>query len=363
MSHELDNCLQQPDHPILDRNPGLRATATRSGLDCLDHEWKGVNAMYRFRCHRGHVFPRTLQTFSRVANVKCPICRAEERMNQLRTMAEWSGVKCLEAHWLGSNVPHRFQCAQGHVWSRVGRRALSAIDCPQCGWAAGYHRRRAESLAQLHQIAVQRGGVCLNTTYQANKLYRFRCGRGHEWEAHGNDVKRRTWCPECARLRKVERYRHQDGLERLRQKAAARGGRCLAEAYFGLGTPYKFRCAKGHEWEALGHRILRGGWCLKCANDKKRLSIEDARESAETRGGQCLSTTYIKNTEKLHWLCHRGHGWHASYAAIRAGHWCPECAHMARITNPKSKAWKRYKAIPLATETFPQPAIDHDTPP
>ncbi|WP_153050293.1 hypothetical protein [Pseudomonas sp. MF4836] len=351
-SREPDNALAQPNHPVLDRDPGLRAAAVRSGLDCLDHQWKGVNAMYRFRCDRGHVFLRTLQTFSRVSNAKCPTCAVEAHMNQLRTLADRNGVKCLETRWLGWDAAHRFQCAQGHIWSRRGNRALSGIDCPHCGKASGYDRRRAESLARLHQIAAERGGVCLNTSYQANKPYRFRCARGHEWEAQGHEVKRRTWCPECARLRKVEGYRHQDGLERLRQKAAERGGQCLAEAYLGVGSRYRFRCAKGHEWETLGRRMLRGGWCLICAYDKKRLSIEDAHASAKARGGQCLSTSYIRVIDKLHWLCHRGHSWHAQYANIRAGHWCPECASMDRVTNPKSNAWKRYKAVPFAMDAL-----------
>lgn len=346
-NREPDKSPIQQKHPVLDRDSGLRAAADRSGFDCLDYQWKGLSAMYRIRCSRGHVFQRTLQTFARTRKARCPQCIAEEHMNQLYAMAARSGVQCLDSRWLGWDVPHRFQCAQGHVWNRVGNRALRGINCPQCGKTSGYDRRRADSLARLHQVAAERGGVCLDTTYQGNNPYRFRCRQGHEWSALAQEVMRRTWCPECARLRKVEAYRNQNGLERLRQKAGEQGGECLAEIYLGVRSRYRFRCANGHEWETLGRRILLGGWCRHCADARKRLNLEDAQLTARQRGGLCLSTSYRNSTTKMSWLCHRGHHWHAPYGSIRAGRWCPECAHMAKITNAKSKAWKRYKAVPL----------------
>ncbi|WP_155274257.1 hypothetical protein [Pseudomonas chlororaphis] len=333
-------------HPVLDRLPRLRAAADQHGFECLDDTWKGLSAMYRFRCVQGHAFQRTLQTFGRSRELKCPECVADAHWARVHALALAAGVQCLELQWLGWKVAHRFRCKEGHVWSRVGNRALQNTDCPHCGRSSSYERKRVASLARLREVAAERGGRCLATAYAgSNHPYRFRCAAGHEWEALGGDVLRRTWCPECARLRKVEGYRHLDGLERLLGKAAAHGGRCLSDTYLGAQALYRFRCSQGHEWEAPGKRILRGGWCLKCAYDKKRLTLEDAHTAAKARGGQCLSTTYIRVSVKLHWLCDRGHSWHAPLAAIRAGHWCAECAHMARITNPKSKARMRYKVV------------------
>ncbi len=349
-------------HPVLDRVPRLREAADRLGFDCLDDTWKGHFATYRFRCEQGHEFQRTLQAL-RNRELKCPDCVADVHWATVRALSQATGVRCLEEHWLGKDAAHRFRCAEGHAWSRVGKRALQGVDCPHCGRSSGYERKRAAALIRLREVAAKRGGQCLATAYVgSNHPYRFRCAAGHEWEALGSDVLRRTWCPECARLRKVEGYRHEDGLERLRSMAAAQGGQCLSESYLGVRAPYRFRCSRGHEWETLGRRILRGGWCLKCAYDKKRLTLEDAHAAAQARGGQCLSTTYIRVSVKLHWICHRGHSWHATFAAIRAGHWCAECAYMARITNRKSKARRRYKAVPLEMDILPRSAIGPDTP-
>ncbi|WP_124599269.1 hypothetical protein [Burkholderia sp. Bp8963] len=355
----------QPKHPILDRIPRLRAAADQHGFDCLDHVWKGLSAMHRFRCRQGHVFERTLQTFGRTRHSKCPACSAQAHMSRLSELVRNAGVRCLEPHWLGWDVPHRFACDQGHTWSRTGNKALRHAGCPHCGRAAGYRRRLAEGLVQLQKTAVAHGGACLSTVYTGGAgRYRFRCAQGHEWDAQGADVARRTWCPTCARLRKVTDYRLSDGLARLQHMAARRGGLCLSDTYTGVGSRYRFRCAQGHEWETLGRRILRGGWCGPCANEKKRLGIAAAHEAAQKNGGQCLSTTYRNTTTKLHWLCERGHSWHACLATIRAGHWCAECAHMARIRNPNSKAWKRYRAVPLDTDVVLFAATGPtDTPP
>jgi hypothetical protein len=120
-------------------------------------------------------------------------------------------------------------------------------------------------------------------------------------------------------------------------------GVCLSDTYGGSKKQYLFRCAKGHEWEATGQRVLLGGWCGRCANDAKRLSIEDARQAAHAKGGRCLSEVYVNNRTKLTWACDRGHVWRASLGGIRSGRrWCPECAHMNRITKAASKARHRY---------------------
>jgi len=58
----------------------------------------------------------------------------------------------------------------------------------------------------------------------------------------------------------------------------------------------------------------------------------------------------VNTTKKLHWLCHRGHDWYAPFASIRAGHWCAQCAHIARITNADSLARMRYRVAPLPVD-------------
>lgn len=55
-------------------------------------------------------------------------------------------------------------------------------------------------------------------------------------------------------------------------------------------------------------------------------AIDDMRELAESRGGQCLSTEFSGIGSKLKWKCGFGHEWEATPVCVTAGHWCPECA-------------------------------------
>ncbi len=84
---------------------------------------------------------------------------------------------------------------------------------------------------------------------------------------------------------------------------------------------------------------------MREVGNKNRLRLEEALRVAAERGGQYLSISYLNTAVKMHWVCHRGHSWHAPFATIRAGHWCPEYANKAHLSNRKSKARLRYKAI------------------
>jgi hypothetical protein len=127
--------------------------------------------------------------------------------------------------------------------------------------------------------------------------------------------------------------------------AEERGGLCLSNAYTGVSTYYRFRCADGHEWEATAKKVKEGRWCPECAILKSRLGIELAQQTAKERGGECLSTEYVNSAKKLTWMCHRGHVWPATYGHIRKGCWCPVCANMDKLSNRKSRARRRYEAI------------------
>ena len=213
------------------------------------------------------------------------------------------------------------------------------------------------NLLRLHNIANARGGRCLSEQYLGVLApYRFRCAHGHEWQTPGSNVLAGTWCrqcvvearrgksqPETARRQSSLTRRAPDGLRRLQQQAAVQGGRCLSEQYLGVNHSHRFRCDQGHEWDNLAMNVLRGQWCSLCRRESWRLTLAHAQQAALTRGGRCLSSTYVDCKTKLTWECDRGHIWSAPLATIRhRGCWCPDCASLARISNRNSKAYQRY---------------------
>ncbi|MFB3168483.1 recombinase family protein [Neobacillus sp. 179-C4.2 HS] len=112
--------------------------------------------------------------------------------------------------------------------------------------------------------------------------------------------------------------------------AKERGGRCLSENYINKDTPLIWECEKGHIWEATPNRIkYHNSWCQEC---KAKYTIEDMHKIAVSRGGKCLSNTYINNRTNLKWECNKcGRQWEAKPSHImgsknKEGSWCPSCS-------------------------------------
>ena len=182
------------------------------------------------------------------------------------------------------------------------------------------------TIEEMRKIARKRGGACLSKEYKnARSKLRWRCAVGHEWEAIPDSVKRGTWCPHCA-----GKLPHK--IEMMQEIAQKRGGACLSKEYKNAHTKLRWRCAEGHEWEALPLNVYNHGkWCAVCANHVP-LTIEEMHELAARRGGMCLSGVYKNNETKLRWRCAKGHEWEATPANVKNGKWCLVCAGKALLT-------------------------------
>lgn len=113
--------------------------------------------------------------------------------------------------------------------------------------------------------------------------------------------------------------------------ARKRGGRCLSAAYVNCSVPLLWECHIGHRWSTAPATIRKGSWCPDCAG-VRRLTLEQMREIARSRGGDCLSPRYTNSATKLKWRCAAGHEWSAVPLHIKKGHWCPFCSRVARLT-------------------------------
>ncbi len=124
------------------------------------------------------------------------------------------------------------------------------------------------TLEDACRIATERGGECLSETYVNKRTpMRWRCARGHEWGARFQEIKRGTWCWECWKADRAGKHTVlKDGLDQARQIAIARAGQCLSEAYRTNATRMRWRCANGHEWEAAFADIKKGTWCPICSS-------------------------------------------------------------------------------------------------
>ncbi len=180
-------------------------------------------------------------------------------------------------------------------------------------------------LESAKKSAINNGGKCLTESHRngTRAFFRFICSRGHIWEMNAANVIAGNWCPRCKR---VERH-----FEEIKEIVKSKKGKIL-ENLRNSRTPLLVECKAGHRWRAYSSSITRGSWCRKCAFLRSSNSINDMRELAGKKGGQCLSTEYLNNKTKLKWRCRMGHEWEAKPNGIICGGWCPKCAGTQRKT-------------------------------
>jgi len=131
-------------------------------------------------------------------------------------------------------------------------------------------------------------------------------------------------------------------LEGMHEAARKSGGKCLSDKYVNNKTKLLWECAEGHQWESTPQSIRRGTWCAICSGVSKR-TINDMQQIAIKRGGKCLSNTYINNRTKLSWECDKGHQWEATPHDIGGDSWCPTCCGAFRLTIADMKKLARKK--------------------
>lgn len=121
-------------------------------------------------------------------------------------------------------------------------------------------------------------------------------------------------------------------LQLCHELAAKHGGQCLSAVYPGSQAKVRWRCAVGHEFEAIIYPVMIGRWCPRCPTRAqvpipvRQQRLEDLRALAIGRGGTCESTEYISEHHKLTWRCVAGHRWEAPPGNVRRRAWCPYCS-------------------------------------
>lgn len=214
---------------------------------------------------------------------------------------------------------------------------------------------RKLTLEEMHQLAKPKGGACLSTEYiNSSTKLKWRCSRGHVWKAKPSHVKAGTWCRTCF----IEDRRI--GLEEMRALAASRGGKCLSSEYVNSMTPLTWECRGGHTWKAAPSAVKYSGtWCPTCGK-RPPLSLADAQQLASKLGGECLSTEYVRSLDKLRWRCAKGHEWEATLNSIRNnGTWCSVCAGNAPHTAAAMRKLAEERGGEFLSETYTRALDSH----
>jgi hypothetical protein len=290
---------------------------------CLSKRYVNNETKLAWRCASGHEWKAAPVAVK--SGHWCPHCAHTVRLTlqKVRAVAAKRGGQCLSNEYVNGEKHLRWECAADHEWDATPTSIRKGSWCPYC-----VHNHKLK-LEEMQQIARQRGGKCISRKYMNNhSALVWECRRGHRWKALPSNVNRGpqkpgTWCLKCYNLRRV--FRSRDNIERMRELASKRGGRCLSDEYFNSKSRLNWECVKGHRWSAVPVAVARGSWCPVCAHNQ-RLTLRELRTIADRRGGECLSSKYTNKETKLKWQCAAGHEWFARPGDIKRGSWCNKCA-------------------------------------
>ena len=232
----------------------------------------------------------------------------------LGELAAARGGLCLSTQYFNNRAHYTWECSKKHRWSASAGNVQQGCWCPYC---AG---KKGKNVEYLKELAAIKNGTCLSTVYEKMRTkYTWECSENHTWSAPANDVQQGGWCPECSGNIKY-------GLDGLNKLAAKHNGKCLSESYLRNNTIYLWGCHNGHKWESTLHPIKAGNWCRDCLG-KPLPTLELLKKAAIKNSGKCHSTEYSGILSKYKWECAFGHTWEAVGNHILRGiSWCPTCA-------------------------------------
>ena len=243
-----------------------------------------------------------------------------ERQNaQHRTwlrFAEERGGRLLSSEYDCREKAMLWRCGRGHVF-RKSAKHIRRDWCPECKSP----KRRA--IQEARELASAMGGECVTRQIELiSSPFTWRCSGGHTFTAGLRRIRSGRWCPACEKENGISFA----GLEGMRKIAENRGGKCLSDEYEGVKAKLEFECEHGNVFLAQPQHIQGGQWCPcpNCANNEA-LGLGAMQIIAESKGGKCLSTSYVNSIEELDWVCAEGHRFEKAGKHVRAGGWCPVC--------------------------------------
>ena len=99
----------------------------------------------------------------------------------------------------------------------------------------------------------------------------------------------------------------------------------LSTEYINSRSNITVKCSNGHIYETTYGKFKCGYRCIKCANNKKRNSIEKVEKILKSNGFELLSNNYKTATTKITVKCSNGHIYDTTFQNIRNGNKCPYC--------------------------------------
>lgn len=331
--------------------------AQSRGGECLAQEYVGRAEKLEWKCNN----PLHSSWFSGIhiisKNSWCAKCAKQllasqsilqDGLQQAQALATKNNGTCLSTEYINSASKMLFKCNNPDHPSFYSAFSDTKKGrwCKLCAnKKLSLERTLHNGLEKAQHLAIKNGGTCLSTEYFNNStkmLWKCSNNKHSSWKTTYNQIKKGSWCPECARLSEEK------VLEKCHNKAKLMNGIFLSTTYTHRQSKLKFQCNAGHPaFETTYDNVINHDtWCPRCAGMfSPEEFLKKAQEKAIAKGGQCLSKEYINGTTKLFWKCsHLEHKpWKATYSGVvNSDKWCKTCSNFIHYKENKIRNLLEY---------------------
>ena len=234
---------------------------------------------------------------------------------QIKTTIEQKGGLLITQNYIDNKQKLNIKCIKGHIFEMSYNKLSSKNQW--CSICIGYKT----DLDEIRALCILNECECLNTEFKSKKatILHLKCKENHLWTTIYSKIN--DWCLECKKNKNSLFFK-------MKEHAIKNNGQCIANDKKGETnnkTLYTFKCKNEHIWDAHFSKYILDNnvWCKKCS----RYTIEDAKEIAKKRNGDCLSIQQnFLSHDKLQWKCMNDHKWEATFTNVYNNEtWCPTC--------------------------------------
>ena len=236
-----------------------------------------------------------------------------------------------------------WKCSKGHEWQATIINRHRGYGCPYCSGRkaiVGETDLRTINPALASEWNTNRNGNLTPESFSAKsqKKVWWICSKGHEWEAAINSRSSGNGCPYCSSRKVLEGYNDLKTVNPILilEWNYEKNGEFRPE-HFAANSNKKvwWKCANGHEWDALISNRNNGARCPFCmgkriaAGENDLLTINPvlAQEWDYEKNDSLTPAQVSPNShKKVWWKCNKGHEWQASIYTRNKGHGCPYCS-------------------------------------
>lgn len=332
-----------------------------------------------WKCSKGHEWDASIYNRTGVSKTGCPICSGRRVVGGINDLA--SLFPMLASEWNydknGDFTPDKaspgmgkkvwWKCSEGHEWQAIIQSRVRGNGCPYCG--------NAKVLKGFNDLASKNPELLLdwdfkNNTIDPSEVLSSSSQRAW-WVCHKcmyswqSKIYTRTYsdkptgCPACAGKVVINGKNdfETNYPELIPEWNIERNkGKSPKDYSAKSGKKVWWKCKSGHEWESAIVNRAKGKGCPYCArirtlegyNDLETMYPELLKEWDYTKNEVAPNIISARNSQKVWWVCDKGHRFAMRISNRTKGHGCPYCAGQKPIvgendlfsTNPELiKEW------------------------